>query len=227
MVLNRRSLREQIRDTVLQRIGSGELAPGERIMEVQLAKELAVSAIPVREALRELVAVGALESASHRGVWVRKVKQQERIEGLHVRSALESLAVSLAVPALQKQRVELRQLATTIVAAARAGDFVAFQKQNQSFHRTIVESANNRVLLKFWDMLAFEVGARPILDSVPAKEVISIAREHEQIVGAIEAGDVDRAASLLAAHSMHLVEALEQNTEIGAEVEPLRLVTQR
>ncbi len=208
-ILDRRSLREQIRDTLLQRIGGGQLPPGQRITEQKLAEELSVSAIPVREALRELVAIGALESSNHKGVWVREVSDSERIEGLQVRAALESLAVSLGMPELRKRGAELRRLAKAITAAARARDFVEFQKLNQVFHRAIVESANNRVLLKFWDMLAFEVGARTIMESVPAKDTLSIATEHEQIVSALEAGEVERAASLLADHSMRLVDRLQ------------------
>ena len=63
--------REVIREALLRRIGSGELAPGERIVEARLAGEFGVSAIPVREAIRELVSIGVLEFANHRGAWVR------------------------------------------------------------------------------------------------------------------------------------------------------------
>ena len=226
-MLDKRSLREQIRDTLLQRIGGGELAPGERITEVKLARELGVSSIPVREALRELVAIGALESVAHKGVWVREVKHSERIEALQVRAALEALAISLAAPELKKRRAELRALAKAIVTAARARDFLAFQKHNQAFHRTLVEGANNRVLLKFWDMLAFEVGARPILESVPEADVMTIARQHEQILGALETGDIGKEATLLSAHSMHLVECLEDGSPAKPGADRLRVMTAR
>ena len=80
MNLVRLSVHEQIREVLLQRIGCGELAPGERIVESRLTKEFAVSAIPVREAIRELVAKGVLDSAAHKGAWVREVSVTETIE---------------------------------------------------------------------------------------------------------------------------------------------------
>ena len=89
MTIKRNSLREQIRDALLQRIGTGQIQPGQRIVEAQLIKEFNVSSIPIREAIRELVAMGMLDCASHRGAWVRKVDMPETIEALQVRTALE------------------------------------------------------------------------------------------------------------------------------------------
>ena len=211
VTLNRSSLREQIRDTLLQRIGSGELAPGDRIVETRLAEEMEVSSIPVREAIRELVAIEVLESVPHKGARVREVSLSETIGALQVRSAIEPLALSLAASALRERCDELRREAEAITAAAGERDFIAYQKHNQNFHRTIVEASGNRVLLKVWDSLAFEVGARSILNTLESVDPVGVAQEHQLVVEALEKGDVETAASLLGNHAKDLVEHLQRS----------------
>ncbi len=80
MTLQRSSLREQVRDLLLERIANGELKPGDRIVEARLVEELQASNIPVREAIRELVAKRVLDSAPHKGAWVRQPSVLEAIE---------------------------------------------------------------------------------------------------------------------------------------------------
>nr|MBC8357941.1 GntR family transcriptional regulator [Candidatus Aminicenantes bacterium] len=160
MNLVRLSVPEQIRKVLLQRIGCGELAPGERIVEGRLTEEFAVSAIPVREAIRELVAMGVLDSAAHKGAWVREVSVTETIEAFRVRAALESLAAMTAAGALRGNCGELRKISGAIVAAARRRDFGAFQRENQALNRAIVEASGNGVLLRVWDSLGFDVRTR-------------------------------------------------------------------
>ena len=208
MNLVRLSVPEQIREVLLQRIGCGELAPGERIVEGRLTEEFAVSAIPVREAIRELVAKGVLDSAAHKGAWVREVSVTETIEAFGVRAALESLAAMTAANALRGNCGKLRKVCKAIVAAARRRDFDAYQRENQAFHRAIVQASENGVLLRVWESLAFEVRTRFALEFLKTADFVAIAREHESIVDALDAGDAQRASQSLHSHSGRLVEYL-------------------
>ncbi len=210
MCAKKKSLRETVRETLLERIGSGELSPGERVMEATLAEQLGISSIPVREAIRELVAMGMLEYERNRGAWVRKVSLTETLDALKVRAAFESLAAQTAVGHLQGNCTRLRQVVRAIVTAARKRDFVAFQQHNQQFHRMIVEASGNGVLLRLWDSLAFEVRTRFVLEHLTSVDPLTLAKEHETIIEAIEQGQVKRAASLLKSHSRHLVRYLKQ-----------------
>lgn len=203
-------LRELVRETLLKKVGSGELGPGERVVEARLAEDLNVSSIPIREAIRELVAMGVLEFAPHRGAWVRKVSLRETVEALEIRSSLEPLAAKTAVPRLQSRCADLRRTVQAAVAAAARRDFVAFQQHNQRFHRAIVEASGNGVLLRLWDSMAFEVRTRFVLEYLTAFDPATLAREHEPIVDAIEQGDAKRAAGLLKSHSRGLVRYLKQ-----------------
>ncbi|MHC1767125.1 MAG: GntR family transcriptional regulator [Verrucomicrobiia bacterium] len=205
-----KSLREFIRDTLLERIARGDLPPGQRVVEATLVKEFAISATPVREAIRELVAMSVLEAQNNKGASVRQIRLHETIEAFEVRAALEALAAHAATSRLQVRCQELRRVAKAIVESARRRDFAAFQEHNQQFHRTIVEAAGNSILLKTWDSLFFQVRTRFTMDYLSSADPVAIAREHLPIVDALERGDPDRAASLLASHSNHLVQFLKR-----------------
>ncbi|MEN6497107.1 MAG: GntR family transcriptional regulator [Thermoguttaceae bacterium] len=209
-MLKRQSLREQVRDALLAKIGSGELQPGDRVVEAQIASELEVSPIPIREAIRELVAIGVLQAEIHRGAWVREVSLPETIEALEVRSALDVLAVRKAAKRLRGRCEPLRTCVAAIVDAAKRRDFVAFQQHNQSFHRYILEQAGNAALLRVYDSLAFEVRARAIMDFLVSDDPVDIAREHEAIVDAIERGDARQAARCAVRHSEELIRHLRK-----------------
>ena len=214
-LLNRNSIREQIRDWILLRIGTGDFAPGERLTETAIAGQLGVSPIPVREAIRELVATGILESAVHKGAWVRSVETSETIEALRVRAALEPLAIRMASKRQGEHIDELRRIAAAIVDAAKGDNFATYQRLNHEFHRRIVEIAGSSVLLRVWDSLTYEVNARTVLDSIRAVSAIGVAEEHCEVLDAIEQRAFTRAGGLLAAHTERLAMLLEKNLQEG------------
>ena len=100
MAIARTVLREQVKDVLLQRIVSGELEPGERLVETRIAQELGTSQAPVREALRDLELLRLVESEPFRGSRVRVFDEEEMIEVYPVRASLEELAARLAAERL-------------------------------------------------------------------------------------------------------------------------------
>jgi|ERR1035437_2829543 DNA-binding GntR family transcriptional regulator len=213
MLVERKSIRERVRDLILERIATRELQPNDRILEVKLAQELGVSAIPVREAIRELVAIGVLEAITHKGAKVREIGTIDTICALQVKSVLEPLAVHLAGERLRPRIAELRDAAERILAAAQAADFALYREHNDKFHRTIVEASGNRILVKLWDSLALEVRAQSIMEYVKTTDPIEIARDHSMVINAIEAGELAAAASLLSSHCWHLIGYLRRQME--------------
>ena len=204
--------REVVREALLARIGRGELAPGERIVEARLAEEFEVSAIPVREAIRELVSMGVLEFANHRGAWVRVVSLVETLEALEVKAALEAQAAPAAARRFKGNGAELRTLCRRLATAAKQRDFSTYQSVNHAFHRQIVQAGGNALLLKMWESLAFEVRTRPIMEFLRDESPVLIAREHEAIVAALTAGNARQSAALLAAHATRLVRHLQEQS---------------
>jgi len=208
-----KSLREFIRDALLERIAQGDLAEGQRVVEAVLVKEFSISTTPVREAIREMVAMGVLEAQNNKGAIVRAVRLEETIEAFQVRAAMETLAARTATAPLTGRCAALRKVAKAILESAKRKDFTAFQEHNQVFHRTIVEAAGNGILLKTWDSLFLQVRTRWTMDYLQSFDPVAIAREHIPIVDALESGEPKLAASLLASHSNHIVEFLQ--TEAG------------
>jgi DNA-binding GntR family transcriptional regulator len=149
-------LREQVKDVLLQRIVSGELEPGERLVETRIAQELGTSQAPVREALRDLELLRLVESEPFRGSRVRAFSEAEMIEVYPVRASLEELAARLAAENLGGDVSGLEAEFEAMRDAVRRGDTNALVQHDIAFHRLIVEAAGNSVLEQCWKSLGVE-----------------------------------------------------------------------
>ena len=136
---------------------SGELQPGERLVETRIAQELGTSQAPVREALRDLELLRLVESEPFRGSRVRVFDEEEMIEVFPVRASLEELAARLATERLdgdvtRRSRSEFEAMRE----AVRRDDTNALAQHDIAFHRLIVEAAGNSVLEQCWKSLGVE-----------------------------------------------------------------------
>lgn len=154
--ISRTVLREQVKDILLHRIVSGELKPGERLVETRIASELGTSQAPVREALRDLELLRLVESEPFRGARVREFGDDELIEVYPVRAALEELAAKEAASRLAGDVAVLEREVDAMRAAAQRGDLHALVQHDFAFHRVIVDSAGNAVLEQCWKSLGVE-----------------------------------------------------------------------
>lgn len=147
-------LGDQIKDRLLTSIMEGDLAPGERIVETQIAREFGISQGPVREALRDLAALGLVELQPYRGARVRKPTRSEHLEAMRVRTELEVLAAREAAGKLSDYDADrLRRLCSEMEAASRAGDVHDHALMNTGFHAAMMQAAGNRTLERVWMML--------------------------------------------------------------------------
>jgi DNA-binding GntR family transcriptional regulator len=219
LVASRYSLSAQVRNHILNKITLGKLAPGDRIVEARIASELGVSSIPVREAIRELVAKRVLEYVVHKGARVREVSMAETVDALQVKAVLEGLAARLGGARLALCRSRLQECLKPMRGLLEQHDFLKFQDQNQSFHRTIMEASGNAILLTLWESLAFEVRTKFILDHLKALDPDQLTEEHEVVLRAIDSGDAEAVAQLLMSHSHHLIEGLKSqiSTRLGGD----------
>ncbi|MEU5418534.1 GntR family transcriptional regulator [Streptomyces sp. NPDC001407] len=184
------SLREQIREHILEGIISGRWQPGERIVERRIAAELAVSQTPVREALRELESLRLIESVPNKGVRVRGLTATDLKESYPVRAGLERLAAELAAPVLAEDDSALRPEVEALYAADRSGDGEAQVRHTVAFHREIVRAAGNAVLLHTWESLGIEVWTTLSIRWL-SPEPRSYAEDHAEIVEAFRRRDPD------------------------------------
>ena len=154
--ISRTVLREQVKDILLHRIVSGELKPGERLVETRIANELGTSQAPVREALRDLELLRLVESEPFRGARVRGFGEAELIEVYPVRAVLEEFAAKEATKHLDGDVSVLEAEVEAMREAARRGDMNGLVEHDIAFHRVIVESAGNAVLEQCWKSLGVE-----------------------------------------------------------------------
>jgi len=145
-----------VKDILLHRIASGDLKPGERLVETRIAAELGTSQAPVREALRDLELLRMVESEPFRGARVRAFGDDELIEVYPVRAVLEELAAREATRLLDGDVTLLEREVEAMRAAARRGDINALVHHDIAFHRVMVESAGNTVLEQCWKSLGVE-----------------------------------------------------------------------
>ena len=160
MGVQRDCMRDQIRRVLVQRILDGYYKPGDRLVELQIARELKTSQGPVREALRDLEALRLVESETYRGTRVRALSEREMEDAGQVRGVLEQTAAQWGAAALKRNVAPLRAELEAMRSAAAIHDLDAYAEHNMTFHRLIVEASGNRVLLRVWDSLMLEVRTR-------------------------------------------------------------------
>lgn len=207
MTLHRTNLHEQIKEILLQRILSGEYKPGDRLIEMQIAQEFDTSQAPVRESLRELEALGFVESEPYRGTRVRAITKAELTEIYPVRAALEEVAARVAAVRLDGNVKALEAELAAMHSAADMDDLFEQVQHDVEFHRLIVEASGNRVLQDAWRSLRIE--ARTLI-SVLKTHIggHEIAEMHRPVLEALAERNPEKAGELLRKHVEHFGELI-------------------
>ena len=199
MSLNRAVLSDQVKEILLKRILDGEYSPGDRLVEMHIAQEFEISQAPVREALRELEALGFVESEPYRGTRVRAVTKSELTEIYPVRAALEEVAARAAAVHLAGNVEALEAELEAMLAAAEKGDLYEEVQHDVEFHRLIVGASGNRVLQDMWRSLRIE--ARTLISVLKAHiGGYELAEMHRPVLEALAEGDAEKAGLLLRNH---------------------------
>jgi DNA-binding GntR family transcriptional regulator len=189
----------QVRDHIVFEIAQGRMSPGMRLRELDIARQLGTSQTPVREAFRELAALGLVESRVHLGTRVRDVAERDLVEAVPVRAALEGVAGRLAVPLLGGEAADARAWLASMREVAKTGDRLGYSSACTQFHRSIILSARNESLARAWNALGIEVMTIMTMAS-STMSLGDAADTHEEIVDALESGDPQRAEQALATH---------------------------
>ena len=195
MAIHRTCMRDHIRNAIVSRILDGSTPPGTRLKEMTLAREFNVSQAPVREALRELEAIGMLEAERYRGTRVRNIDLAELREAYELRIALEESAARLAVPCAKADLDKLEGDLKLMRRANREHDTDAFMDSAVNFHRHIVQMSGNRLYLRAWEQMAWDIRARIAVQRIGLIGIFF--DERRQIVAALRGGDGEAAGRLL------------------------------
>jgi DNA-binding GntR family transcriptional regulator len=198
--ISRSVLSDQVKDRLLQAILDGRYPPGARIVETRVARELGTSQAPVREALRDLEALGVVETTAFRGARVRRPSADELLEAFVIRAELESLAARLAIPRITDENLEeLAGYVTEMQAAADTGDTHAEATADARFHGRMVELAGNATLVRVWRTL--EPFSRTYITIVaPGADRRRIADGHVPVLEALRTRDPEQVTAILHQH---------------------------
>ncbi|MDO4745689.1 MAG: GntR family transcriptional regulator [Bacillota bacterium] len=193
-IQNHRPLREMVYEELKMQILTGAIVPGTRMMEVELAKEIGVSRTPIREAIRKLEKEGLVTIEPRRGAYASQISTEDMVEILEVRQNMEGLAAFFAASRMSEEKmVELKEVSKCYNEAVKAGNMEDMIKHDTKFHRIIVESCNNKVLVQMIEQLQELVLRFRYIYYDNFKRAENMPEEHAEILAAIENGDAEAA----------------------------------
>jgi phosphonate utilization transcriptional regulator len=201
-LLQQQSLTTLVQREIERRITAGELAPGAKLNEAELAAAMGISRGPVREAFRALEQAGLVQTEKNRGVFVRQVSLEEANEIYEVRAALEGQMGRLAAKRITAAQIErLRGIVKRMHAVGRKRDPDAYFALNLEFHEALAEASGNRALAANYRRVVNELNLYRREAIQRNVEVIPIStQEHQAIVDAVVKRDERLAERLLYEH---------------------------
>jgi DNA-binding GntR family transcriptional regulator len=203
-VVDRTSVREQVRRILHAQVLSGALVPGQLYSAVALAEELKVSATPVREAMLELANAGFVEVAPNRGFRILTISDRDLDEIVELRLMLEVPAIEKVIAsASDEQLALLGPLAAEIVEAARREDLPAYLLSDQAFHRALLDLTGNARLVKLVVDLRDQTRLLGLRGLSASGKLIESAEEHGEIASAIQARNLKQTQALMTRHIQH------------------------
>ena len=195
------SMQEQTLDTMREAILTGELKPGQSLIEMDLSRQLGVSRAPIREALRILNSEGLIETIPYHGTTVRRLSKSDIEEIYSMRSLLETFAVEQVIRARNPEYLQrLRDKVEQMILAGRDNNINTVNILDRDFHDALIDMSGHSLLLSMWQTVAMKVRQVMALVNRRNTDLTQIARNHLPLLAAMERGDVPRAVELLQKH---------------------------
>jgi DNA-binding GntR family transcriptional regulator len=205
--------RLRLHDTVVQHlrdlIVEGALAPGIKLNERELCETLGISRTPLREALKVLEAEGLIELSPNRGASVSTMSDREIWETFELMSGLEALSGELACARITAAELdEIKALHYTMLAAKARHDLPGYYSRNQAIHDKINEAACNSVLRATYVGLNRRLKALRFKSNFHPEKWDRAARDHEDMIAALERRDGAGLAKILRQHLLEKRDAV-------------------
>jgi DNA-binding GntR family transcriptional regulator len=202
---------EHALDALRRAIVEGELRPGQRVGQEEVAELLGVSIAPVREALRVLQQEGQVTYFPRRGYFVTELLIEDLEEIYALRRLLEERAARHALPGLDEQQLQIMERAARgCEQAAQAGDVAAELQANRHFHFAILSAADQPHALRLIRLLWDSTEAYRALYYNSPDERRRSTEAHERIMAAVGQRDADRLVAELDAHRERALEVLRE-----------------
>lgn len=195
-------LRDVVFNTLRKAILTGELKPGERLMEIHLANQLGVSRTPIREAIRKLELEGLVIMIPRRGAEVAQITEKSLKDVLEVRRALDALCVELACDRISVEETEqLKKACDEFERATKSGDLTMIAEADVSLHDIIVQATRNQRLIQLINNLSEQMYRYRFEYIKDEKRHDNLVEEHRMIYESILHKDKQKAAE---ASKMHI-----------------------
>ncbi len=192
---------EAVLATLRSDIATGVLAPGEQVVQDDLARRYGVSRVPIREALRILEAEGLLEYHPHRGYFVTELSVKDLVEVYRIRELLEAEALTMVVDQIADDDIaDLDGLLAEVERATAAGDVTAITNANRTFHFAMLEACGMPRLIRLIRLLWDATDAYRSVYFMEAANLDRINTEHREMMTALRARDAGRLVAVQAEH---------------------------
>ena len=194
-------LRDVVFNTLRQAILKGELAPGERLMEIQLAEKLGVSRTPIREAIRKLELEGLVLMIPRKGAEVARISEKSLRDVLEVRRSLEELAIELACERMSQEELEeLKRAQEAFKCAIEEGEAMPIAETDEHYHDLIYQGTKNDKLVQMLNNLREQM-YRYRLEYIKDKDKRQILLlEHDHILKALQERNIEEARMAVREH---------------------------
>ena len=147
----RPTLMSQALQEIREAIRKGKLKPGDRLVEMQLAKEMHISRFPIREALRYLEKEGLVETKPFKGTYVAQLTERDMEELYSLRSAIEAFAIRTLIKHIDAEKIKkFETIFQSMQQASKNEDLDKLISEDFRFHQTICELSDHRKLLEVW-----------------------------------------------------------------------------
>lgn len=194
-------LRDVVFNTLRQQILTGELKPGERLMEIHLANKLGVSRTPIREAIRKLELEGLVIMIPRRGAEVAQITWKNLKDVLEVRRALDVLAIELSCDRITKEeQTELQEACKNFEEATKTADVRGIAEADVKFHDIIVKSTRNDRLIQLVNNLSEQMYRYRFEYLKDISSHASLVAEHNKICQSIINKEVNSAVEAVKIH---------------------------
>jgi GntR family transcriptional regulator of gluconate operon len=197
--IKQRNIEDEILGRLRDAIVSGQFMPGAYLNESEISKQMAISRIPIREVIKKLEQEGLVVRKPNKGVFVISFNAEDVREIFSLRARLECMAIEWAIPNVTANDIaQLRTLIEQQKVAIAAGKYEELARLDLHFHELICRKAGYARLLKIWyelhaqGQMLLNLRFRFMPDYTP--ETVPI--DHNNILAAIESGDITRAVHL-------------------------------
>lgn len=203
-------LRDVVFNTLREAILKGELQPGERLMELQLASKLGVSRTPIREAIRMLEQEGLAVTMPRKGAEVARMTLKDMEDVLEVREALDELAAQIACTKItEEQLVNLKNVKDEFEECLTTNDVKKIAQADVKFHDIIYEATDNSKLVSLLNNLREQIYRYRVEYLKNPQNYSSLIREHNEIVDSLVERNKEKVTKAMHAHISNQANAMK------------------